>query len=136
MRDVRVSLSVLAIVINKEISLDPSKIQFLGIREMPSFILIPPVLSSSGDTWRVWILPLARIQTEVFVRGYEWGLVPIRLLQTASCGPIICIPYTREQVHGLLIWVEIVVRFPIVFVHPDWNSINKEPACRVILYYI
>lgn len=83
------------------------------------------MVGRGGHTRRVRILPLAPVHIGVLVRRHEWRLLPIRLLQPASRGPVIRVPDAREQVHRLLIREEIV-RVVRVLEHSNRYFIYEE----------
>lgn len=122
-----ISLIILAIIIDHKVSLHPRIIHLLFFRKMPSRVLIPPFLGRGWYTCREWIFPLASIDAEIFVWRNERFFTPICLFKSASCCPIVGVPYAWEQVHWLLIWEEIVCVI-CIFVYPDWYSVHKEPV--------
>lgn len=86
---------------------------------------VPPVTGScTAMTWPVW--SWTSLNVEIFVVGIERSPRPINFLQAAACRPVVGIPNCGVNTH----WLCVGVSYPfclVVFVNPNWESINKKP---------
>ena len=123
------AFKIRAVVVDHELLLHPTKsFSACGINPLsfPCTLLCQWISRCSGGTGGWWASSTS-IGLEVSVRGGERSLSPISLDKTTSCCPVICIPQTWINPHGLVFrewdssWFQVVE-------HSDWNVIHQESA--------
>lgn len=123
-RDCRVSDSISAIVVDGVFGSDPFETPILIRVKVLELFLVPPSLAL-GSTKLGFHRGLTTIDMEALVGSDKWGLRPVSLLEPTSCGPIICVPKARVDLHGLVEW-EFHSQIFAVFEHSYWDVIHKE----------
>lgn len=119
-----VSHSIGAIVVDCIFRADPLQPSVLICVKVLEILLVPPS-RSLGCTELGLDRSLAPINVETPVGRNEWGLGPVRLLKPTSCGPIIGVPQTGVDLHGLVEW-EFHSQVFQILEHPDWYVVHKE----------
>lgn len=116
--------TVSAVVIDHELALQPSK-------SVPACSIKPLVLPCWGigrcrARWWWWFFwPKASIDVEVSVGGRERSMAPVSLHTPTLCCPVISIPESCINLHGLIFrkwkakWFQVVE-------HSNWTSIHQE----------
>lgn len=125
------SFEVGAVVVNHELLLHPSKpIPACSIKRLS----LPCTLLAWGSRcsgWDAagggWWSSNTSIGLEVSVRSGERSLSPISPHSPALCSPVVGIPQTRVNPHGLVFWEWNTKWFQVVE-HPDWNVVHQESA--------
>lgn len=119
-----VSDSVSAVVVDGEFLADPLEPPPLISIKVLELLLVPPSLALRGTEFGLH-RGLTAVDVEALVRGNERGLGPIGLFQPTPCGPIVCVPQARVQLHGL-VEREFHSQIFAVFEHPDWYVVHEE----------
>ena len=121
-REARVPSPVSAVVVDGELLSNPPQSPPLISIKVLELLLIPPSLTLCGTELGLH-RGLAAVDVEAPVGGYEGSLSPVGLFQPSSGGPIVGVPETRVELHGLVEW-ELHSQVFAVLEHSDWDVIH------------